>query len=205
MAEKGYFEVQGSAASLERAKTFLVGMLLFTFLAFFLIVSLIYRSVRISLFVLATLPGAIIGGILGFLALDFIIKTSFDVLTVIGFMIMLGIVANNSILLVDAMNKAWQQGQQLSQAVLTGLTTRFRSVLVSTITTVTGMLPLLILPSEASAIYRGIAAVVVGGMVFNLVTVFAVTGAVVMIFGLGRRPLQRQSLDTSSPIQELAS
>ena len=205
MAEKGYFEVQGSAASLERAKTFLVGMLLFTFLAFFLIVSLIYRSVRISLFVLATLPGAIIGGILGFLALDFIIKTSFDVLTVIGFMIMLGIVANNSILLVDAMNKAWQQGQQLSQAVLTGLTTRFRSVLVSTITTVTGMLPLLILPSEASAIYRGIAAVVVGGMVFNLVTVFAVTGSVVMIFGLGHRPLQRQSLNTSSPIQELAS
>ncbi len=184
LADKGYVEVQGSAASLYKAKVFFALMLVFVFLAFFVIVALVYQSARLSFYVVMTLPFALCGGILGFRLLDSVSAQSFDVLTMIGFMIMLGVVANNAILLIDAINQAYQTRVSLSQAVAKGMQDRLRSILVSTCTTVAGMLPLLLIPSDASGIYRGIAAVIVGGIVANLLAVFAVTAAMVKQFGL---------------------
>jgi multidrug efflux pump subunit AcrB len=184
IGQRGHIQIKGSAASLAKAKRFLSLMLIFSLLAFLLIVSVTYRSLKLGIYVLCTLPVALTGGVIGFRLLNSISPQSFDVLTLIGFMIMLGIVANNAILLVDAMNKNYRKGATLADAVAQANAVRFRPIMVSTITTVAGMLPLLLLPSQASVIYRGIAAVVIGGVIANLLSVFIVTSAMVKHFGL---------------------
>jgi multidrug efflux pump subunit AcrB len=63
------------------------------------------------------------------------------------------------------------------------MSVRLRPVLMSTFTTVVAMLPLLLFPSEASSIYRGIPAVIVGGVIANLVSVFVITAVAFKQFG----------------------
>lgn len=196
LGDKGSYEINGSAASLNKAKQFIVLMFVAIFLAFFIIVSVVYRSTTLGLYVLATLPFAIAGGVLGFVALHWFVELHFTVLTVIGFTIMLGVVANNSILLVDGISRNFYQTGDLSTAVSLGMQQRFRPVLMSTATTIAGMLPLLFFPTEANYLYRDIAAVLVGGIVANLMSVFCVTAAIVKQFGLPKlQQKQPQALE----------
>ena len=87
-----------------------------------------------------------------------------DLLTMIGFVILLGLVVNNAILLVHQTRIAERDGLERDAAVESALRTRLRPIFMSTLTSVFGMLPLLLMPGEGSVIYRGLAAVIVGGM-----------------------------------------
>lgn len=184
IGDRGFVSVQGSAASLDKAKQFLWFMLIFVFLAFYIIVAFIFKSTTDSLYVLVSLPPALLGGVSGYCLLNWISLVDFNVLTLIGFMVMLGVIANNAILLVDAVKRHLQQGSELILAIENGSIERFRAVLISSLTTILGMLPLLLFPSEASVVYRGIAAIIIGGMITNLVTVFWIVPAAVRLFGL---------------------
>jgi multidrug efflux pump subunit AcrB len=82
----------------------------------------------------------------------------------IGFVILLGLVVNNAILLVHQTRTAERDGLSRSAAVEQALITRLRPIFMSTATSVFGMLPLLLMPGASSVIYRGLAAVIVGGM-----------------------------------------
>lgn len=185
ISHRGRVEVRGSAASLQKAKGFVLWMTVFVMAALFAIVALIFRSARVGSYVLLSLVPAFLGGVLGFRLLNLLSPSSFNVLTLIGFMIMLGIVINNAILLIESMRRHFLSGAPLSDAVALGVNSRTRAILVSTLTSVFGMLPLLIFPSEASLLYRGIAAVIVGGMIANLMSVFLLTGTLVSQFGFG--------------------
>ncbi|WDE11815.1 efflux RND transporter permease subunit [Thalassomonas haliotis] len=184
LGQRGYIDVQGSAASLTKARLFLGFMFVFIILAFFIIVSIILKSMKLSIFVLASLPPALFGGVAGFVLLRSITPADFNVLTMLGFMIMLGVVANNAILLIDAVNQEYQQHHNNKLAVQTGIASRYRAVLMSSATTILGMLPLLVFPSEAAQLYQGIAAIIIGGITLNLLAVFWVTTAMIRLFGL---------------------
>ena len=82
----------------------------------------------------------------------------------IGFIILLGLVVNNAILLVDQTRRAEREGLSRNEAVEKALSVRLRPIFMSTFTTIFGMLPLVLMPGEGSVIYRGLAAVIVGGM-----------------------------------------
>jgi multidrug efflux pump subunit AcrB len=82
----------------------------------------------------------------------------------IGFIILLGLVVNNAILLVHQTRSAEREGLNRRAAVEQALLIRSRPILMSTLTSVVGMLPLLLLPGEGSTVYRGLAAAIVGGM-----------------------------------------
>ena len=82
----------------------------------------------------------------------------------IGFVILLGLVVNNAILLVHQTRSAEREGISRHQAVEQALQTRLRPIFMSTLTSIFGMLPLLLMPGAGSVIYRGLAAVIVGGM-----------------------------------------
>ena len=82
----------------------------------------------------------------------------------IGFVILLGLVVNNAILLVHQTRSAEREGVNRHQAVEQALRTRLRPIFMSTLTSIFGMLPLLLMPGAGSVIYRGLAAVIVGGM-----------------------------------------
>ena len=91
-----------------------------------------------------------------------------DLLTMIGFIILLGLVVNNAILLVDQTRRAERAGLDRDAAVEKALKVRLRPIFMSTFTTIFGMLPLVLMPGEGSVIYRGLATAIVGGMVCSL-------------------------------------
>ena len=87
-----------------------------------------------------------------------------DLLGMIGFIILLGLVVNNAILLVAQTRAAEATGLDRREAVHQALRYRLRPIFMSTLTSLFGMLPLLIVPGAGSEIYRGMAAAIVGGM-----------------------------------------
>ena len=110
------------------------------------------------------MPLATAGGVIGLAILNIFTYQSLDLLTMIGFIILLGLVVNNAILLVDQTNQGESAGLSRSDAVAQAILFRARPVYMSTLTSLFGMLPLMLMPGVGSEIYRGLAAVIVGGM-----------------------------------------
>jgi len=85
-------------------------------------------------------------------------------LTTIGFLILLGLVVNNAILLVMQTRTGQRNGLDRSKAVAEAVRVRARPIYMSTLTRIFGMLPLMVVPGVGSQIYRGLATVIIGGM-----------------------------------------
>ncbi|MBT8114099.1 MAG: efflux RND transporter permease subunit, partial [Arenicella sp.] len=88
-------------------------------------------------------------------------------LGMIGFIILLGLVVNNAILLVAETRRAQRKGNDKHKAVHIALERRIRPILMSTLTSLMGMLPLVVAPGAGSVIYKGLATVIVGGMAIS--------------------------------------
>ena len=100
----------------------------------------------------------------------------------IGFVILLGMVVNNAILLVAEIRRAAKSSYLLVDAIKQGLRHRTRPILMTTLTTVFGMLPLLLVPGEGAELYRGLAAIVIGGMLSNVVFTFILVPTLIQLF-----------------------
>ncbi|PAJ72269.1 acriflavine resistance protein B [Pseudoalteromonas sp. NBT06-2] len=139
----------------------------------FLLMTALFKSAKDSLLVLLIMPLAVAGGVVGLYVLNLFTYQSLDLLTMIGFIILLGLVVNNAILLVDQTREAQKQGFSRTDAVAQAVSIRARPVYMSTLTSLFGMLPLMLMPGVGSEIYRGLATVIVGGMgisaIFTLV------------------------------------
>ncbi len=129
-----------------------------------LIMAAMFRSIRDSLIVLLVMPLAIVGGVIGLRILNLFTYQSLELLTMIGFIILLGLVVNNAILLVHQTRAAERSGSTRADAVAQAIRIRARPIFMSTLTSICGMLPLMLVPGAGSDIYRGLATVIVGGM-----------------------------------------
>jgi multidrug efflux pump subunit AcrB len=129
-----------------------------------LIMAAMFRSVRDSMIVLLVMPLAVVGGVIGLRILNLITYQSLELLTMIGFIILLGLVVNNAILLVHQTRAAERGGADRATAVAQAIRIRARPIFMSTLTSICGMLPLMLVPGVGSEIYRGLATVIVGGM-----------------------------------------
>jgi len=153
----------GSADSLSVAIKNLSGSFAIALIILLLLMAALFRSFTDSLLVMMALPLATIGGV----AALHILGLSADLLTMIGFIILLGLVVNNAILLVYQARNAERAGADRLDAVRIAVRTRLRPILMSTATTVFGMLPLVLFAGAGSELYRGLAAVIVGGMLVS--------------------------------------
>jgi HAE1 family hydrophobic/amphiphilic exporter-1 len=126
------------------------------------------------LIIMFTLPLAAVGGLLGLKLVNGLIAPQpFDILTMLGFVILVGVVVNNAILIVhQALNNIRFHGMTYRQAVLESTRTRLRPIYMSATTSVCGMLPLVLIPGPGSEFYRGLGSVVLGGLAVS--TVFTV-------------------------------
>ena len=115
------------------------------------------------------MPMAVGGGVLALNLLNVFTFQSLDLMTMIGFIILLGLVVNNAILLVDQTREGEKQGLPTRRAVAQAVRIRARPVYMSTLTSLFGMLPLMLMPGVGSEIYRGLAAVIVGGMTISAI------------------------------------
>lgn len=155
---------RGSADRLEQAINKMVINFAIAVLILFAIMAAIFRSAWDSLLVLLVMPPAIAGGIAALKIFNLFTYQSLDMLTMIGFIILLGLVVNNAILLVDQTRTMEREGVDRRQAIRDAIRIRARAVFMSTLTSIFGMLPLMLVPGVGSEIYRGLAAVIVGGM-----------------------------------------
>ena len=147
----------------------------------YLLMAALFESFVYPFVIMFSVPMAMVGGFLG-LALVRAAhpEQQLDTLTMLGFIILVGIVVNNAILLVhQALNFMrgvgevegdTRQALEPREAIAESVRTRMRPIFMTTATSVIGMLPLVIAPGSGSEIYRGLGGVVVGGL--SVATVF---------------------------------
>lgn len=217
-------QLAGSAGQLAELKQALIGdgtivgtlgsSLFLAFLIVYLLMVVLFQSWAYPLVIMVSVPLATLGGFLGLalvhhwsVADRYMPIQNMDVLTILGFVILAGVVVNNAILIVyqaiNFMQGRSEDGEDASprtprQAIARSVETRVRPILMSTLTSVGGMAPLVLMPGSGSELYRGLGAVVVGGMIVStLFTIFLVPVLLSMLFEV-RPPLDRQeSLEAS--------
>jgi multidrug efflux pump subunit AcrB len=155
----------GSANDLAESLRVMSGNFLLALLILFALMAALFRSLWDSFIVMLVIPVAMAGGVAS-LRLMALVKgfQSLDLLTMIGFIVLLGLVVNAAILLVDQTRARERADMPRRLAVAEALETRARPIVLSTLTAVLGMLPLIVAPGLGAEIYRGLAAVVAGGM-----------------------------------------
>lgn len=170
LPEDGAIRYSGTADKLGIALKNMGSSFLLAIAILYLLMSALFRSFLDSLLVLLALPLATVGGVAALRIVDLITFQPMDLLTMIGFIILLGLVVNNAILLVHQTRAAEREGTPRREAVEQAVRLRLRPILMSTLTSIFGMLPLLLIPGAGTELYRGLAAVIVGGM--SVSTVF---------------------------------
>lgn len=164
MPADGAINYGGSADSLKTTIASMGENFLLALGLLFVLMAGLFKSLKDSLLVILSIPLATVGGVVALQLLNLVSFQPLDLLTMIGFIILLGLVVNNAILLVHQTRLSQDQGMNRGEAVAQALTLRLRPIFMSTLTSIFGMLPLLLIPGEGSVIYRGLAAVIVGGM-----------------------------------------
>ena len=165
----GSVHYEGNAGSLREALSNMAQNLAIALIALFLLLAALFRSVKDSLYVILTIPLASFGGVLALVLLRLFTPQTLDLLTMVGFVVLMGLVVNNAILLVDQARSEIRAGATVRAAVESSLATRTRPIMLTTLTTLFGMLPLVLVPGPGSVLYRGLGTVLVGGMAVNSV------------------------------------
>jgi multidrug efflux pump subunit AcrB len=191
---------RGTAEALTAALSSLSESFLLAIIILYLLISALFQSFKDALLVITTLPMATVGGILGLRLLDWVLRQfgnssqSMDLLTMIGFVILLGLVVNNAILLVLRARDAEKMGMDTQQAVSNAVRLRLRPIFMSTFTSIFGMLPLLLMPGSGTELYRGLAAVIVGGMLVSTLFTLVLLPSLLKLTGQNK---QEQNLATN--------
>ena len=161
----GYFvDFGGQFENQQRAMQRLAIVVPVSILLIFLMLFSAFDSARSALLVLLNLPFALVGGILAI----FLAKINLSVSSVVGFIALFGIAVENGTVLVTFFNQLRDQGMDAVEAVKKGCELRFRPLLMTALTTLLGLTPLLVASGSGSEIQRPLAAVVLGGLVSSM-------------------------------------
>ena len=182
MPENSMINYRGTAESLTIALKSLTQSFLLAIVILYLLISAMFQSFKDSLLVITTIPMATVGGIAAIRIMDLAVGQQMDLLTMIGFIILLGLVVNNAILLVDRARMAMKDGMAVADAVKNAVLLRIRPILMSTLTSIFGMLPLLLIPGSGTELYRGLAGVIVGGMFLSTIFTLILLPSLLKLF-----------------------
>ncbi len=164
-------DYSGTAGKLEQTKSRFGFVLLLAVIICFLLLSALFEDFLAPIAILVTVPLAGAGGVLGLRLVDsFLGKQPLDMLTALGFVILIGVVVNNAILIVDgALVRMRTHSLSLEDAVASAVRWRVRPILMSALTSLAGLLPLVLFPGSGSELYRGVGGVVLGGLALSTV------------------------------------
>ena len=169
--------LSGSADKLTQTGRALRLNLLLALAITYLLMAALFESFLYPFVIMFSVPLAALGGFLGLAAVNkFISYQALDVLTMLGFIILIGTVVNNAILIVhQSLNHMKNEGMTPRHAIREAVRTRIRPIFMSVSTSVFGMLPLVLFPGAGSELYRGLGGVVMGGLIVSTVfTLFLV-------------------------------
>ncbi|MDM3871513.1 efflux RND transporter permease subunit [Porticoccus sp. W117] len=194
--------ISGAADQLEETRNALSSNFVIAIALIYLVLVAIFTHWRYPLFILATVPLGMAGGLLSLVLVNGIntglgllgISTfhqPFDMITMLGFLILLGTVVNNPILIVDQTRRCLlEQGVSVKDAIHKALQKRLKPILMSTATTIFGLAPLVLIPGEGTELYRGVGIIVLSGILVS--TVLSLTFLPALLMAL-LKPRQSQS------------
>lgn len=181
----GQYQIKlaGTSDELSQTRRAMQGNLLLAMVITYLLMAALFESFFYPVVIMTSVLLALVGGFAGLAILNLFIPQSLDMLTMLGFVILIGTVVNNAILIVhQSLNNIRDEGMEYRDAIVDSVRTRVRPIFMSTLTTVLGMLPLVIpLPTRTingswtlqagagSELYRGLGSVVLGGLIVSTV------------------------------------
>jgi HAE1 family hydrophobic/amphiphilic exporter-1 len=175
-------QLSGAADKLTVTRDALKWNFILAMLITYLLMAALFENFIYPLIIMFTVPLAGAGGFLG-LKLEnlFIAQQPLDILTMLGFVILIGVVVNNAILIVhQSLRNVREHSMEHKEAVLEACRTRLRPIYMSATTSIFGMLPLAVAPGPGSELYRGLGAVVLGGLALSTIFTLFVIPALLM-------------------------
>jgi HAE1 family hydrophobic/amphiphilic exporter-1 len=162
--------LSGTASKLEEATDRFANVLLLAVVILFLLMAAVFEDFLAPLAVLVTVPLAAAGGILGLRFVDAVLGPQpLDLMTAIGFLILVGVIVNNAILVVDGSLSRLKEGMPLDEAVPAAVHARVRPIFMTTATSIAGLAPMVLFSGFGSELYRGVGAIVLGGLALGTV------------------------------------
>jgi HAE1 family hydrophobic/amphiphilic exporter-1 len=179
--------LSGTADKLSQTWNSLQWNFLLAIIITYLLLAALFENFVYPLVIMFSVPLAALGGILGLRAMStFVSFQALDTLTMLGFIILVGTVVNNAILIVhQSLNHMREDGMGSHEAIRESVRTRIRPIFMSVSTSVCGMLPLVLFPGAGSELYRGLGSVVVGGLIVSTIfTLFLVPAVLSLMFDM---------------------
>lgn len=176
--------LSGSAGKLDKLKTELLGGFVLAIVITYLILCALYGNFIYPFIIILTVPFATTGGLIGLYLLNrFLAPQNLDVITMLGFIILVGSVVNNAILIVyQTLINFKEYKLPAYESVIKATQSRLSPIYMSMLTSVFGLLPLVLFAGSGSEIYRGLGAVIVGGLIFStIITVFVIPSLLLFV------------------------
>jgi HAE1 family hydrophobic/amphiphilic exporter-1 len=198
-------EYSGSAGKLDETKVRFAWVLLLAIIISYLLLAALFEDFLAPLAILVSVPLAGAGGILSLWAVDkWLGAQPLDMMTALGFVILIGVVVNNAILVVDGALARLRDGMDLGTATAEAVRRRVRPIFMSALTSLAGLAPLVLFPGSGSELYRGVGAVVLGGLALSTVlTLFLVPAVFTLLWRLRRlvapRPFTQAAPGATAP------
>ncbi len=170
-----YYILGGEEQSRQESFAGLSQVMIITAVGIFAILVLQFRSFLQPLIIFTTIPFAMAGSVIGLYLLDL----SFSMMAFIGLISLFGIVVNNAIILIDTSNKSMAQGNDKRHAILQASATRFTPILLTTLTTIVGLLPLTLF---GGSMWKPMGVVIISGLCVSALASFILVPVLTELF-----------------------
>jgi heavy metal efflux system protein len=181
---KYHLEYGGQFENQERAQRRFTLILALVVAVMMLLLYTEFGKLRQALLILGVLPLATLGGLIAL----FVTGETLNVATAVGFIALFGVAVQNGIIMVANLNRVRESGASLRNAVIGGASERFRPVLMTATVATIGMVPAALATGVGSDVQRGVATVVIGGLILaTLLTLFVVPSLYYSLEGIAER------------------
>ncbi len=196
-AEDGYtVEISGESTSVNESMVDMVQMIALAIVFIYLVMVAQFQSILSPFIVLFTIPLAFTGGLLALL----ITGETLSIISMMGFLVLAGVVVNNGIVFVDYANQLRLEGVEKKEALVETGRTRMRPILMTALTTILAMCTMAFSQDASAAMGRGMAIVTIGGLAYaTLMTLFIVPVLYDLMF---RRELKKVDLGDEDNLME---
>jgi multidrug efflux pump subunit AcrB len=212
LSDQVHMRISGASDRLNATRDALTNNFIIAILVSYLLMVAIFSHWGFPMLIMATVPVGISGGIIGLWALNKLganlsqfglanFHQPFDMITMLGFLVLIGTVVNNPILIVERSLTNIRNGLTALDAVMESVKTRLRPIMMSTVTTICGLSPLVFYPGAGTELYRGLGAIVLFGLLFStLVTLTFMPAALSLILQISESWKSRRSSHTQEPV-----
>jgi multidrug efflux pump len=165
-------------------------------IAVFIVLGILYESLVHPLTILSTLPSASVGAVLALM----IFKVDLNVISIIGIVLLIGIVKKNAIMMIDfALQAEREQGMTTAEAIFEACMLRFRPILMTTMAALFGALPLAFGTGTGSELRRPLGITIVGGLIVSQMLTLYTTPVVYLFLDRWRLRMMGKQHDTFNP------